>query len=526
MTSSLFVAGLVIAIVVVTSRALSVRAGVPYPVFLVVTGAAVSFVPHMPALTLQPQVVFLGFLPPLVYHAGLVTSPRELRANALPIGLGALGLVLATTFAVAGATWMAAPRLGWAAAFVLGAVLAPTDPVAATSVLNRLGGPPSVTTILEGESLVNDGVALALFSLGTAALVAPTGMLDGFVSFVKIAGGGTAFGLALGWVAGHLRQPLRDTSSQVVVSLVVPYVAYLPADALGLSGVLATLATGLVLGQKSVAGLGPAGRLRVAEFWEVLVFLLESVLFILVGLQLRHLVGTMGNYPPADIALVAGLATAAVIVVRMLWWAALPNLRWKPEGKLIDTGAVPWPERLVLGWSGLRGAISLAAALSVPTMVAGHRFSARPLIVFATFCTLVVTLVGQGTTLPWLLRRLKLVGGGAATRQHALANRRCAEAALRRLDELVSQEEVSDKVAEALRRLYERRIDRARLQVGDTGSDQDGADDEPSWDTVQRRLLRAQYEVLRRMHRQGEISFSVLRAVRRELDLEHSSLGR
>ncbi|HET6811071.1 MAG TPA: Na+/H+ antiporter [Acidimicrobiales bacterium] len=521
MTGSVLAAGLAIAVVVVASRALSQRSGIPYPVFLVVAGAAASFIPHLPAVHLQPRVVFLGFLPPLVYHAGLVTSPRELRANAAPIGLGALGLVLATTFAVAGATWAAVPSLGWAAAFILGSVVAPTDPVAATSVLNRLGAPPEVTAILEGESLVNDGIALALFSLGVAALATPTSIGGGLLAFLKVAGGGAAFGLGLGWVVSRIRRPLRDSASQIVVSLLVPFVAYLPADALGLSGVLATLTTGLVIGQQTVAGLAPAGRLRVAEFWEVLVFLLESVLFVLVGVQLRYIISGLAGYPPADIAVVTALTVTVVPLVRMGWWLVVPTLRWRPEGRILDTGAVPWQERVALGWSGLRGAISLAAALSVPTAVAGSPLAARDLIIFATFCVIAVTLLGQGTSLPWLLRRLSLVGGDTERRQHALADRRCAEAALRKLDEIASSDGVSDVIAETLRQVYERRLDRVRTQLGGGGGDDRGG---PSLGSVQRRLLATQHEVLRQLHRDGEISFTVMREVRRELDLEHASL--
>ena len=238
-TSTYLFAGLGIAVVVVASRTLSRWSRVPYPVFLVVAGALVSFLPGLGPVTLQPRVVFLGFLPPLVYHAGLVTSPRELRANALPIGLGALGLVVATTMAVAAVVWALVPSMEWVGAFVLGAVVAPTDAVAAVSVFNRLGAPPRVTTVLEGESLVNDGIALVLFGIGVAAVAAPMGIGSGLVAFIRVAGGGVVFGFVVGWVASRARKWLRDPSSQIVVSLLVPFAAYLPADALGLSGVLA-----------------------------------------------------------------------------------------------------------------------------------------------------------------------------------------------------------------------------------------------------------------------------------------------
>ncbi|MGH9105958.1 MAG: Na+/H+ antiporter [Acidimicrobiales bacterium] len=523
-TGSYLGVGLAIAVVVVASRTFARRTGVPYPVFLVVAGSAASFVPHMGNVALEPQVVFLGFLPPLVYHAGVVTSPRELRANALPIGLGALGLVLATTFVVASVAWAVAPVLGWVGAFVLGAVVAPTDAVAATSVFARLGVPPRVTTILEGESLVNDGVALALLTVGIAAVAAPTSFVGGLLEFVKVAGGGTGFGLVVGWVAARVRRPISDPASRIVVSLLVPFVAYLPADALGLSGVLATLATGLLLGERPASGIGAAGRIRMNEFWNVLVFLLESLLFVLVGLQLRHLLAAIGGYPAGEVAALAGVSVAVVVVVRLLWWLAIPTLRWRPEGRLIDTGDVPRPERLALGWSGLRGAISLAAALSVPTAVSGHQFPGRDLVVFTTFCVIVVTLVGQGTSLSPLLRRLGLAGTEQHQRQRALAERRCAEVALRVVEDLALDGQVSEGTAELLRQRYEHRLERARMLV-ETG-ERGMTEGRIALSALEQRLLATQFQVLRELQHAGEITAAVVRQVRHELDLEQARFDR
>lgn len=523
MTGSMLIVGLAIAAVVVASRSLARRTGVPYPVFLVVAGAVASVLPDIPRITLDPDVVFLGFLPPLVYHAGQATSPRELRANAVPIGLGALGLVVVTTAAVAGLAWSLVPSMSLAAAFVLGAVVAPTDPVASTSVLARLGGPLKVTAIIEGESLVNDGVALTLFGLGLAAVTAPTGFQGDLLDFLRIAGGGVVFGLAVGFVASRIRRPLRDPASRVIVSLLVPYVAYLPANSLGLSGVLATLVTGLVLGQQGFASLSPSGRIQVAEFWNVLVFLLESILFVLVGLQLPSILDGITGYSNAEIALVSGCTVAAVIVVRFAWWLAVPTLRWRPEGRILDTGAVPWQERVLLGWCGLRGAISLAAALSIPLTVSGSAFPDRSLMIFATFCVIIVTLVGQGTSLPWLLRRLSLTGDVSERRQHAFAERRCTEAALRRLDQMVADEAVSDEIADVLRQTYEQRLERTRENQPDEG---EAATQGPTLLEVHRSLLATQRQALGRLYRDHEISFAVMRQVRREIDLEAASFER
>lgn len=500
-------------VVVVASRSIGRRTGVPVPVLLVVAGAAASFVPGVPTIRLQPSTVFFGFLPPLIYHAGVVTSPRELRANAAPIGLNALGLVLATTLAVAGAVWALAPGLGFLPAFVLGAVVAPTDPVASVSVLGRAQGPPRVTVILEGESLVNDGVALSLFSLGLAALASPVSWGGGLLAFARIAGGGVAFGALVGSAASLVRRPLRDPASRIVVSLLIPFAAYLPAQALGCSGVLSTLVTGLVLGERSTAGLGPSGRIRVVEFWRVLVFLLESALFLLLGLQLRSLVTGVSGQPPATVAAVAGAAVAVAVAVRLVWQLVLRTTRWSAGGALSRA------ERLAIGWSGVRGAISLAAALSIPVEVGGRPFPDRDLLIFATFCVIAVTLVGQATSLGWLLRRLGLAGSDAEARQYALAERRCVEAALRQLDAMAAHEEVTDEVADLLRQSYEQRLERVRAEMED-----DAAPAGPSLRAVRRRLLAAQRDVLHRLHRHGEISYAVLRQVQRELDLEQAGL--
>ncbi len=518
------VAGLILSVALVVCRALARRTGVPYAVFLVVAGAGVSFLPGLPSVGFRPAVVFYGFIPPLVYYAGIGISPRELRTHALPIGLSALGLVLVTTFAVAGATDAAAPWLGWGAAFVLGAVVAPTDPVAATATLDRLGGPRDMTLILEGESLVNDGVALALFGVGLAALSHPTGAAGGFVDFVKIAFGGAAFGLGVGWVTARLRRRVREPSSEVVASLVVPFAAYLPADALGLSGILAALVAGLVSGRHGPAAIGPSGRISVNEFWRVLVFLLESALFVLVGLQLRGLLDSLARLSARDITEVAAVTVGVVVVSRLVWWLAVPTLRWRPEGRLFDTGQVPFAARLALGWGGLRGALSLAAALSVPVMVHGHAFAPRSLIVFTTFCVIAVTLVGQGTTLPWLLARLGLIGSAAETAERALARRRCAEAALYELDRLGAQSEHDERIARILRPLYEHRL--AELVEEGDGQDVVAADtpEGRKLAEVHRRVLLAQREALEGLYRRRAISYAVLRRVRRDLDFEQVTL--
>ncbi len=342
--------------------------------------------------------------------------------------------------------------------------------------------------------------------------------------FLEVVAGGVAVGLVIGWLVARAYRVLPDAASQIVVSLVVPFAAYLPADALGLSGVLATLTTGLVLGQQPAPALGASGRIRMAEFWQVLVFLLESTLFVLVGLQLRRLLAGVSARPAGDTALLAVLTVLAVVVVRLAWWLALPTLRWRPAGRLVDTGGVPAAERLALGWSGLRGAISLAAALSIPVAVSGHRFPGRDLVIFTTFWVIAATLVGQGTTLPVVLRRFAVGGGRVESVQRALAQRRCAETALRVLDELSEGGQLDGEAAEMLRVRYERRLHRARDDVADGAGATLSAP--LSLRAAEDQLLAAQHDMLRDLHRDGEITFSVMRAVHRELDLEHARVER
>ena len=340
--------------------------------------------------------------------------------------------------------------------------------------------------------------------------------------FLRIAGGGAIFGLVIGWVMAHIRRPIRDPFSQLVISLLIPFVAYLPAVVLGLSGVLSALVAGLFLGREGLGGLASAGRIRVTGFWEVLVFLLESVLFVLLGFQLRSVVHGIANYRASDLALVAGTIVATVIGVRILWWMSVPTFRWRPEGRLFDVGGVPWQERLFLGWSGLRGAISLAAALSIPRTVSGRPFPERELLIFVTFCVIATTLIGQGSSLPWMLRKLSLAESDVEQRERALGIRRCAEAALRELDRMAADNKIRDDDAEALRQLYERKIDRIRDILEGTPPPEPR---EATLRSVQRRLLAVQHQTLAKIHEQGEVSYSVMRELGRELDLEEASLG-
>jgi Na+/H+ antiporter len=521
MPSRDFLVGLVAVVAALAGRLLAPRTRVPYACYLVVIGAGASFIPGLPAMRLQPDVVFDVILPPLVYRAGFVSSPRELRENATSIALSAFGLVLATTAAVAAAAELVSPSLGWAGAAVLGAAVAPTDPVSATTVLARIGAPRRLATILEGEGLVNDGIALTLLAVGIAAVSTPVSPASVLADFLKLAAGGIAFGAAAGFALARARRVVQDGPAQIVLSLVSPYLAYLGAEALGLSGILAAVTAGVCLGQARAVSSGPGLRLRTESFWETATFLLESWLFVLVGLQFRSVVQAAGRYP-LHVPLELCCATVgAAVLVRMLWQLLIPSLRWRPAdaGRLFDTGPLRLGQRFVLGWAGLRGAISLAAALSVPTTVAGRPFPGREFILLATFCVIAFTLVGLGSTLPFVITALHIGAAEDEQKQTLRARRHSLEAALRRLGELAASGEVDDDTATVLCQLYQRRMQRV-----DAGLDPVEPGQQPrSVEEVERELFGAQRSALRGLYQRGEIDYTVLRESLHDLDLAQAS---
>jgi CPA1 family monovalent cation:H+ antiporter len=362
-------------------------------VWLVLAGLVASFVPHVDRFHLPPQVVFYGFLPPLIYAAAFVTAPRETRANWRFILLLAFGLTAVTLFAVGLVGWAAFPALGLGGAFLLGAVLGPTDPVSATSVLGHTSAPERLRTILEGESLVNDGVGLVAFSIAlTAVRHGSFSALDGLVKFVYVSAGGIAFGIVVAFVVERIRVRVHDAELEIPLSVLTPFVAYIPADKLHLSGILATVACGVYLGWRAGGIFKPEVRLQSSAFWNVLTFVLTSVLFVLLGTQFRAVVHGGSGRLVLDPLIVFGVLT----VVRFLWMLVAVR----------DTVA----DRVVLGWSGMRGALSLAAALSIPVAVAQR----NEILYLLTFTTILAGLVVLAVPLPWLLDRLGFAPSGEA----------------------------------------------------------------------------------------------------------------
>jgi CPA1 family monovalent cation:H+ antiporter len=503
---------------VIASSALARLTRVPLPCFLVLAGLAVSGIPGIEAVRLPPDVVFFGFLPPLLYAAAFLTAPREVRENWLSILLLAVGLTAATLFAVGGAVWAAVGALGAGGAFLLGAVLGPTDPISATTVIGSSTAPERLRTILEAESLVNDGVGLVAFSIAlTAVEHGSFSVADGLLKFLQLAAGGIAFGLVVGAVLERMRRRLHEPKLEISVSLLTPYLAYIPAERLHLSGILATVACGVFLGWRSGGIFRPEARLQSLAFWDVLTFVLSSVLFVLLGTQFRAVIHGLGDYSPWVLARDALLVFGVVTLVRLAWMFTVPHLVAR-LGRSREWAEIdPWQDRFVLGWSGMRGALSLAAALSIPASV-GHRDE----LLFLTFTTILAGLVVLGIPLPWLLSWLGFGPTDGPTPAETRARLAVTEAALARLDELEREDWVAPTVATPLRRLYESRVER----LSSSGDGVEPGADSDAYVRVRRELLAAERAELARLEREGELGFTAARQLERRLDHEESGLPR
>jgi Na+/H+ antiporter len=496
--------------------------GVPYPILLVLGGLVLGFVPGVPAVELPPDLVLVLFLPPLLYSASFFSSPRDLRADLRAISLLAVGLVLATMVAVAVTAHALVEGLPWAAAFTLGAIVAPTDPLAATAIGRRLGVPRRLLTVLEGESLVNDASALVAYRIAVTVTVGGTTFVlwQAGLRFVVGVAGGVAVGLAVGWLAAQVRRRVDDPPAEIVLSVVTGYAAYLPADQLGVSGVLAAVTAGLYVGWRAPELASVPTRLLGFSFWEVLVYLLNAILFILVGLQLQPILGELSGRSTAVLLGQAALVSAVVIAVRIAWGFTVPYLvraiDRRPSQVARRVGA---RERLVSGWCGMRGAVSLAAALALPLV-----FPERDLIVFLTFGVIFSTLVVQGLTLPALIRRLGVHGDSVVEeREEIRARLEATTAALARLDELAAEDWTRDDTIERLRGLYDFRRRRLKARVGKI--EDDGYEDRSlAYQRLVRELLEAQRRTIVRLRNQGTISSDVMRRIERDLDLEDSRL--
>jgi Na+/H+ antiporter len=513
--------GLLAAVAVVVR--LAGRTAVPEPVLLVLAGLAVALIPGLPRVELDPELTLALFLPPLLYWAALHIDLRDLRANFRPISLLAVGLVLVTTAAVA-VLAHSALGLPWAVAVVLGAVVSPPDPVAAVAVAGRLGLPRRIVTILEGEGLLDDATALVVYRLAVAAAVSGTFSFgEAAVELAVSAVGGTAVGLAVGWVGSRVLRRVSEAPIENTVKLLLPYVAWLAAERVHASGVLAVLACGTVMARHWSA-ISSGARLQARQLWDWLVFVLEGLSFVLIGVQLRPVIEGIEGRSPADLALAALALNLVVISVRL---ALVYPASWLPRLSARVRARDPfpgWPVVTVIGWAGMRGVVTLALALAIPTTVAGGGpFPDRNLVVFLSFSVIVVTLVGQGLTLPWVIRRLGVGGddeGPAGDARRAMA--RLSEVALDHLDALDPEADgVPAELVERLRERYRARLAHLGAQGGD---DQPGVT--RAYAELVHDLLGVQREELRRLRQEGGVTREVARRLDHDLDVEEARLER
>src|SRR6266545_5041573 len=401
----LILMGLLLAIAALLVAAPALR--VPYPIFLVLGGLALGFVPGVPSLELPPEVVLVAVLPPLLYSSAFFTSLRDLRANARPIGMLAIGLVIATMTIVAVVAHEAIDDMSWRAAFVLGAIVSPTDPIAATAIMRRLGVPRRIVTVVEGEALVNDGTALVLYRVAvTAAVSGAFSLWNASWHFVWSVVGGVGIGLVVGFLVAALRRRLDNPPVEVTIALMTGYLAFIPANAADASGVLAVVTAGIFLGWRTPELTSVQTRLQGLAVWEILVFVLNALLFALVGLQLSHILDALTGHSAGSLMLYGLLVTGTVVGTRLVWAPAFKYLPYRlSRGQREGGVAAAFGQSILVSWSGMRGAVSLAAALAIPlTTHAGAPFPQRDLIVFLTFCVILGTLVVQGLTLPLVIR--------------------------------------------------------------------------------------------------------------------------
>lgn len=507
---------------------LAYRTRLPYPILLVVGGGGIGYATGA-HVRLDPDLVLVLFLPALLYSAAFFSSLRELRDNARPIGLLAVGLVIATTIVVGVVAHAWVDHLSWAAAFTLGAVVSPTDPVAAGAIAGRVGAPRRFVTVVEGESLVNDASGLIAYRFAVAAAVSGSfSLLSALGTFAWTAAAGIAIGVAVGVVVAAVRRMVDDAPTEISISLLTPYFAYLPAEALGASAVLAAVTAGIWLGWRAPRLVTPQTRLQLYAVWELVSFTLNAALFVLVGLQLPGILRAIGDeYSALTLAGYGALVTATVVVVRFAWVFPATYVPRRLSRRIREADpSPPWGQTFLVAFTGMRGAVSLAAALAIPVTVdGGGPFPGRDLVVFLVYVTILVTLVAQGLLLGPLIGWLPVEDDGKAQRLEDKARIKAAHAALARLDELEGEEWTRDRTVERMRGLYDFRIRRfsARFDDDDDGGIEEGSQ---AYQRLRRELLEAERGRIVGLRDDGFISDDVMHRIERDLDLEDSRLDR
>jgi CPA1 family monovalent cation:H+ antiporter len=523
MTATIETLLLLMAVLVVVAVAAR-RFNIAPSILLVIAGIALALTPGLPRIELAPELVLLGMLPPLIYSAGVAMSWREFRFNLRPIALLAFGCVVFTTCAVAAvAHWLLGMPL--AVGFVLGAIVAPPDAVAPIAIVRGLGVPRRLLVVLEGEGLANDATALILYRFAVAA--AGTGVFSfeqEVGTFVLIVTAEIAYGIGIGWFSLRLRRWARDPRVEITLSLMTPYAAFLVPELLGGSGVLATVTAGLFVSWNGPLLIPAATRLQGIFFWDLVIYLLEGFIFLVTGLQIRTLLDRTDMFQLQASFLAVLLAVVVVIVARFIWiYPATYLPRWLSPSLARRDPAPPWQWAFFLGFVGVRGVVSLAAALAIPlTTQAGAPFPDRDLILFVTFGVIVVTLIGQGLLLPGVVRRLGLTRHAADERQREhraeiAARANALDVAQSRLEKLAAEGGIAPEVLAIMRARHAYRLERLPKDMADEAAAV-AAD-------LKVDLIAAEREYIYRLLQDGQITDEARRRIERELDLEEAAIA-
>ena len=493
----------------------------PYPIALVAGGAVLGLVPRLPQFPFDPQFILVLILPPILYHAALMTSWADFKAYIRPIGLLAIGLVIATTLAVGLALRLLVPEVPWAVAFVLGAIVSPPDAVAATAILSRLNIPRRIVTVLEGESLVNDASGLVIYKFAVVAvLTGAFSFVDAGVQFAGIAAGGIVVGIAFAHLFIRIHRRLGDPFIEILTSLLIPYATYIAAESMQLSGVLAVVAAGLVRGRHAPEIVSAEMRILGRPAWQLLVFLLNSLTFMLIGLQMSAVIEKLSSFSNLELIILGSAISLVAVAVRFFWVyaaAALPG-GWKQRGHTAD----PPPNRrelFVVSWCGMRGIVSIAAAVSLPvTLPDGGPFPFRELLIFLTFFVIAVTLVVQGLSLPWLIHRLHVGSKWNLRGEQRRVRAALSAAVLKALDERIHAEKIPAEWVDELRAEIVSRI-------GDVIPDGDVQSQRSELIThLRREAIRAERRELIRLWRDNQVSEEVMHHLEEILDYQEAIL--
>jgi CPA1 family monovalent cation:H+ antiporter len=525
MTASIFQTVLLMFAVLAAVAVIAKRLKMAPSILLVVAGVGMALAPGLPPIVLAPELVLLVILPPLIYSAGVAMSWRDFRFNLRPITLLAFGCVVFTTCAVAAAAHYLL-KFDWAIGFVLGAIVAPPDVVAPLAVARRLGLPRRLVVVLEGEGLANDATALILYRFAVIAVSTGTFSLGTAAgTFALIVVGEIAYGLFVGWLSLRLRQWAHEPRVEITLSLMTPYLAYWVPEHLGGSGVLATVACGLYVSWTGPRLIASGTRLQGIFFWDLVVYLVEGLVFLLTGLQARALLDKAQAFPLNELLIATAWVVLIIIAARFIWvFPATYIPRWVSPALAKRDPSPPWQGPFFLAYTGVRGVVSLAAALAIPyTVASGQPFPDRDLIFFIVFGVIIVTLVGQGLTLPFVARALGLNRLAVEERQHEIeaeltARQQALDVAMQRLDKLAKDTTLSDEVIEHLRVRHTSRAGQLPNNMAD------GLERRRQTARLKKELIELERGFIYELLREGKITDEARRRIEYELDLEEASL--